>query len=290
MKIAIVGAAGQLGSALVHECSESHDVVPLTRRDLDITDDEAVRRTLESIAPAAIINCASDNDVDGAEDRPVKALDVNAFAVRTIAHVAECLDAVLVHFSTDFVFDGTASTPYTEQDPPGPRSAYAVSKLLGEWFAQDVQRAYVLRVESLFGRPPLGVPSKGTVVRMAAAMRAGAEVTVFDDRTVSPTYIADAARATRLILETAPPSGLYHCVSSGECTWTTFATELARRLGVEPRLKAIKMSEAVLRADRPQYSVLSNAKLRGVGIEMPSWQDAVARYAQEVVMSYESES
>ena len=151
--------------------------------------------------------------------------------------------------------------PYTEDDRPNPRSVYAVSKLLGEWFAADAPRAYVLRVESLFGRAPDGPPAKGSVAGIVKTLLEGGEPTVFEDRTVSPTYVLDAARATRQLVERTRAAGLYHCVNSGHCTWLEFARELARQLGVEPRLKPVRMADVPLRAARPQYCALSNEKL-----------------------------
>ena len=151
MRIVVVGARGQLAAAVIHECRPAHDVVAFSRADLDTTDDAAVAAAMERTRPEAIVNGAAFTDVDGAEDHPIEALNVNAFAVRALARAAARFDAVLVHFSTDFVFDGRTSRPYTESDPPNPRSVYAASKLLGEWFAMDAPRAYVLRVETLFG-------------------------------------------------------------------------------------------------------------------------------------------
>ena len=140
MRIAVTGARGQLGAAIVHEFAPRHEVIPLVHGDLDISDDDAVGTAMERLRPDVIVNCAAYNDVDGAEDHPVDALNVNAFAVRAIAASAAATNAILVHYSTDFVFDGTASTPYTEDDRPNPRSVYAISKLLGEWFAVDGPR------------------------------------------------------------------------------------------------------------------------------------------------------
>jgi dTDP-4-dehydrorhamnose reductase len=230
-----------------------------------------------------IVNCAAYNDVDGAEDHPIDALNANAFAVRALARAASAHGATLVHYSTDFVFDGTGAWPYTETDPPNPRSTYAASKLLGEWFAADAPRAYVLRVESLFGRAPGAGPAKGSVASIAKTLLAGGEARVFEDRTVSPTYVIDAAKATLQLVELAPAAspGLYHCVNSGRCTWLEFAYELARQLVVEPRLVPIRMADLTLRAERPRYCALSNVKLAAAGIVMPSWQDAVARYVKE---------
>jgi dTDP-4-dehydrorhamnose reductase len=278
MRIAVTGARGQLGAAIVHEFESRHEVIPLVRQDLDITDDHAVAVAMERLRPDVIINCAAYNDVDGAEDHPVDALNANAFAVRALAAVAVATNAILVHYSTDFVFDGTASTPYTEDDRPNPRSVYAISKLLGEWFAVDAPRWYVLRVESLFGQAPGARPARGSVAGILKKLIAGEEARVFEDRTVSPTYVVDAARATRDLLEHEAPIGLYHCVNSGNGTWHDVARDLARQLGVEPRLVPVRMADTPLRADRPQYCALSNQKLESAGVTMPGWQDALRRY------------
>jgi dTDP-4-dehydrorhamnose reductase len=282
MRILVTGARGQLGAALVHECRGAHEVIGLGRAELDVTDDEAVAAAVARARPDAIVNAAAYTDVDGAELHPIDALNVNAFAVRAMAKAAESCGAVLVYYSTDFVFDGTASRPYTESDPPGPRSVYAASKLLGEWFGADAPHHYVMRVESLFGRAPGAGPAKGSVAGILNTIVAGGQPRVFEDRTVSPTYVIDAARATRHLLERRPPAGLYHCVNTGQCTWLEFAQELARQLGLEPRLIRMRMSDMTMRAQRPQYCVLSNDKLRLAGFAMPEWQDALSRYLQTV--------
>jgi dTDP-4-dehydrorhamnose reductase len=283
MRIAITGARGQLGAALVHEFSTAaHDVSPFGHSDLDITDDEAVAKAMDALRPDAIINAAAYNDVDGAEDHPLDALNLNAFGVRALARAAERCGAALVHYSTDFVFDGAAAQPHTEDEAPNPQSVYAASKLLGEWFAADVDRRYVLRVESLFGQAPGGPAPKGSVGGMVHRLVAGEEVRAFEDRTVTPTYICDAARATRVLLEAGAAAGLYHCVNSGACTWLEFAQELARRLGVEGRFVPVRMADVTLRARRPQYCALSNAKLRTAGAAMPTWEDALSRYVRSI--------
>jgi dTDP-4-dehydrorhamnose reductase len=278
MRIVVTGAQGQLGSAVVSECAGAHQVVPLRRDDLDVSDDAAVKAAMERLRPDAIINCAAYNDVDGAEDHPIDALNANAFAVRALAAAAASLDAVLVHYGTDFVFDGTASFPYTEEDRPNPRSVYAASKLLGEWFAADAPRWYVLRIESLFGRAPGGRPPKGTVAGIMKKIVAGQDTVVFRDRTVSPTYVIDAAIATKELLEKHAPFGLYHCVNSGTCTWLELAQKLAALVDVEARLVPVEMAAVRLRATRPQYCALSNEKLLKAGVVMPTWEDALRRF------------
>ena len=155
--------------------------------------------------------------------------------------------SILVHYGSDFVFDGTATEPYTERDRPNPRSVYAASKMIGEWFARDAPRAYVLRVESLFGRAP-GGPAKGSVKTIVDGLMAGATPRVFSDRVVSPTYVLDAARATRALIEQRTPAGLYHCVNSGSCTWLELALEAARLLGVEAQVEPVRIADVSLRA------------------------------------------
>lgn len=282
LRMAVVGSRGQLGAAVVHECSGHHEVIALAHEDLDVTADDAVATTMAALGPDVIVNCAAYNDVDGAEDHPIDALNTNSFAVRALARAAADTGATLVHYSTDFVFDGTSTTPYTEEDRPNPRGAYAASKLLGEWFAADAPRTFVLRVESLFGRAPGARPAKGSAASLLNTILAGGEARVFEDRTVTPSYVIDAAWATRRLLESDAQPGLYHCVNSGSCTWLEFAQELARQLGVEPRLRPVRLEDVTLRAERPRYCALSNAKLARAGIVMPAWQDAVKRYLQDV--------
>jgi len=280
MRIAVVGAQGQLGAAVAYACAPAHEVIPFTHAELDATDDAAVAAAMGRVGPDAIVNGAAYTDVDASEDHPVDALNVNAFAVRALARAARQIGATLVHYSTDFVFDGQTSEPYREDEPLNPRGVYAASKMLGEWFAADAPRAYILRVESLFGRAPGAAAPKGSVAGIMNALLAGGAPRVFEDRMISPTYVIDAAHATRRMLELGPPGGVYHCVNSGSCTWLEFGHELARQLGVAPRLVPTRMADVPMRAARPLFSALANDKLRSAGIDMPPWQDALARYLQ----------
>jgi dTDP-4-dehydrorhamnose reductase len=277
MRILVIGSRGQLGAVLVRECSPHHDVVALDRSALDVTNPAAVLSAVTDTRPDAIVNCTGYNAVDLAEEQPVAALAVNGLALRSMARAASAAGATLLHYSTDFVFDGLATAPMKESAPTNPRSVYAVSKLIGEWFALEAPVAYVLRVESLFGEAP-GVAPKGTVAAIIGALRQGRSPRVFSDRTVSPTFVPDAARATRLLLERRPAAGIYHCVNSGQATWLEFAAEAARLLGVSPVFDVVRFADVRLPAARPQYCALSNEKLLATGIPMPSWQDALARY------------
>jgi dTDP-4-dehydrorhamnose reductase len=273
-RVVIAGAAGQLGSTVVRRFSQRWDVVPLTRAQLDIGNTAAAIATIVAAAPDIIINCAAYNNVDGAEDDAVAALSANSMGVLTLARAAIATGATLVHYGTDFVFDGAAERPYLESDPPRPLSTYGNSKLLGEWFALEVPIAYVLRVESLFG----GQPAKSSVDKIIAGIREGRPVRVFFDRTVTPSYVEDVAAATEQLLMDGAPAGVYHCVNSGSGTWLDIAQEVARLLKRDAELVPVSVDDVKLKARRPRYCALSNDKLASVGVAMPSWQAALARY------------
>jgi len=274
MRFLITGAAGQLGSAIVELFSRVGSVAAMKRNELDITQTSEVVRVFRDTRPDVVVNCSAYNRVDDAEHEALQALDVNAFGVLALAQAARAEGAVLIHYSTDFVFDGETSRAYTEDDPPSPQSNYGRSKLLGEWFAADAPPHYVLRVESLFG----GHPAKSSVDRILDAIRQGQPARVFTDRIVTPSYVDDVAEATLKIIHTRPPTGLYHCVNSGTSTWLRLAEEAARLLSVQATLVPVEMNSVTLPAKRPRYCALSNDKLRAAGIEMPDWRDALARY------------
>ena len=276
----VTGAAGRLGATIV-EVFDDAEVIAHTRTTLDITDQEAVSRTVAEARPDVIINCAAFNDVDGAEDAPVAALAVNSFAPRNLAKAARDVGAIFVHYSTDFVFDGSSERPYDENDPPQPQSTYAASKLLGEWFAFDAPTAYVLRVESLFGAARNWDGRKGTMDGLAAGIAAGREVRVFTDRVVSPSYAPDIAAATRHLVLTRAQPGLYHCVNSGQATWFEVAQALARHLRVTPRLVPMSVKDITMKARRPQFCALSPKKLANAGFQMPHWREALERWMGE---------
>ena len=280
--VLITGAGGQLGEAMALRLGGKHEVVALRRNELDLADSVAVHTTVSSVCPDVILNCAAYTNVDGAEADPLIALGANAWAVRTLARAAIEINATLVHFSTDFVFDGTHDSPYTEDDRPNPQGAYATSKLLGEWFAAEASPHYVLRVESLFGGPA----GKSSVDKILQGLRADQEVTAFVDRTVSPSFVDDVVDATMALLEQKSPSGVYHCVNSGWTTWAGLAREVAGLLGkYQPKIREVNMADVQLRAPRPRFAALSNQKLANHGIPMPTWQDALRRYVETTVAS-----
>jgi dTDP-4-dehydrorhamnose reductase len=279
MRLLVTGVRGLLGAAIGREFRQpEYDVVALDRAALDVTDDRAVEAAVASHRPDVVVNCAAYNDVDGAESDPLTALGVNAFAVRALSRAARDAGAALVHYSSDFVFDGDIDRPYVEDDEPNPRGVYAASKLLGDWFALEHARAYVLRVESLFGEPGPNGSRRGSLGTIVQRIMAGDEVPVFTDRVVSPSYTADVARATRALLASNAPPGLYHCANSGVATWAEVASEAARMLDRPLRMKPITLASVQLKAPRPRYCALSNGKLLAAGVAMPRWEEALGRH------------
>ena len=276
--VLVVGAGGQLGEAMTARLSAGHEVVSRTRDEMDLVVPESVRTTINSVCPDVIVNCAAYTNVDAAEQDPLAALAVNAWGVRTLAVAAREVDATLVHYSTDFVFDGEADEPYSEQSATNPRGTYAASKLLGEWFAAETPRHYVLRVESLFGGPR----AKSSIDRIIDGIREGNEVRAFADRTVSPSFVDDVVTATIGLLGHQAPFGLYHCVNSGWTTWAQLAREVARLLDrPDAPIAEVPLASAALHPPRPRFAALANAKLAAAGIAMPTWQDALSRYIAE---------
>lgn len=275
MKVLIVGAAGQLGQAMVARLKDEHDVVGWTRADVELTRHRDVREAVGALKPNAIINCASYNQVDKSQEDQVTAFEVNAMVVGTLARAAAQTGATFLHYSTDFVFSGTATTPYSEIDAPEPRSVYAQSKLVGEWLAADAPQHYVLRVESLFGGPH----RRSSIDRIVDAVKTDQTAPVFVDRVVTPSFVADVADASAFMLNMRPEYGLYHCVNSGHATWLTVGQEIANFLGKSSAsLKPISVNDVSLPAPRPKFAALDNSKLARAGYLMPSWQDAIARY------------
>jgi dTDP-4-dehydrorhamnose reductase len=274
-RVMVVGAGGQLGQALVRQLSSICVVQGSSRSELDVANATAVGAAVARLQPSVVVNCSAFTDVDGAEDRQEDALRVNGIAVGVLARAAQAAGAAFVHYSTDFVFAGREDRAWREDDSPEPQSVYAQSKLIGEWLARDCTRHYVLRVESLFGGPE----RKSTIDRIAATLRAGREMKLFRDRTVSPSFVDDVVAATSRLLAVEARPGVYHCVNSGATTWLEIGAFIAARLGLDHRLLvATSVKDVTMRAARPQFAALSNEKLAAAGVGMPTWEDALARY------------
>jgi dTDP-4-dehydrorhamnose reductase len=276
----VFGASGQLGVELVRELrSRNYEVTAWNRAHADITDPAAVERSLANLDAHVVCNCAAYNQVDVAEKEPQAAFQVNALAVRNLALACRQIDARLVHFSTDYVFDGTASRTYVEEDPTHPLGAYAVSKLAGELYAQAyLDRALIVRTSGVFGPGGL-VTARGNFVELMLRLAgSGQPIRVVEDHVASPTFAPYLAARTADLLE-RNASGVYHAGGGSPVSWFDFAKLIFDVAGLTPQLQRTNEREYRTPARRPKYSPLSNAKMERAGVApMPSLREAVETY------------
>jgi dTDP-4-dehydrorhamnose reductase len=279
----LIGTTGQLGFDLARTFDLPGELVRLTRADLDLADDSAIARSLQALRPTHVVNAAAYNLVDRAEDAREEAHAINAHAVGTLATTCRALGATLAHFSTDYVFDGSKTTPYHEDDPPNPLSVYAASKLEGERRAlAGCERAYVIRVCGLFGvgrgRAAGRTNFVETMLRLAAEGRA---IRVVRDQVLSPSYTLDIAPKVWRVLTRGAP-GVYHLTSAGQTSFYDFAREIFRVAGVAADLTAVTAAEYGARARRPAYSVMARARLAALGEDdLRPWNEALVAYLRE---------
>jgi dTDP-4-dehydrorhamnose reductase len=279
MKIALIGADGQLGSDLMKTLDRSK-VIPLYYPEFDVTQPDKARDTLISTQPNIVINTSAYHRVDECEDHPQESFRVNATAVRDLALVCREFDWTLVHFSTDYVFDGKKASPYTEEDTPHPLSVYAVSKLAGEYFVKALlEKYFLIRTCGLYG--VAGCWGKGTnfVDIMISLAHKDQPLKVVDDQWVTPTSTEELAVRIGELIQT-PDYGLYHLTNEGQCTWFGFAQAIFRLTGKTPQqLIPVDSKTYGAKAVRPAYSVLENRKAKAIGIsDFSSWEDALEAY------------
>jgi len=285
VKVAIIGASGQLGSDLVKVFGE--EAFPLTRRELDVTNPESMK-ILNELMPEVIINTAAYVRVDDAEVEVEKAFQVNAIGALNIAKVCNELNAVNVYISTDYVFDGAKGAPYSENDIPNPINVYGLSKYTGEIFTRNYsKRYYIVRAASLYGKA--GARGKGGnfVDFMIQRAKNGEEIRVVDDTFMSPTCTRDVSimlkRLLDLDLAIKPEFGVYHVVNEGYCNWYDFTREIFNILGwdAQNQITPIKSSELKRLARRPVFSALQNKKFDDIGLRMRDWKEALKDYLIE---------
>ena len=276
MRIAIIGANGQLGSTLVDTFGDY--AIPLTHNDVDVTKYETLE-ILEKIKPEAIINTAAYVRVDDAERYPKKAFAVNSIGALNIAKISKQLDAVNVYISTDYVFDGKKDKLYTEEDTPNPINIYGLSKYAGEIFTRNYSKKYyIIRVASLYGRG--GARGKGGnfVGWIVEKAKRNEPLKIVMDQTMSPTYTIDVAKTLKRFIELEPEYGVYHMTNSGYCTWYDFVKAIFDILDWDVSVEPIPSSELNRLAQRPAFSALENAKLKKIGLVLPHWKDTLKRF------------
>ena len=278
MKVALIGADGQLGSDLM-KALKDHDLLPLYYPDFDVTKPAVAKEILSKLKPEIVINTAAYHRVDECEDNPQESFRVNSIAIRDLALLCRELDLVLVHFSTDYVFDGKKKNPYTEDDVPNPLSVYATSKLTGEYFVRNIlNRYFLIRTCGLYGEA--GCWGKGTnfVDIMISLEKKGHPLRVVNDQWITPTSTAELAVRIEELIQT-DHFGLYHLTNEGQCTWFEFAEAIFSLLGKKPDIVPVDTETYGAKALRPPYSVLENKKAKEIGLtDFSPWKEALRDY------------
>ncbi len=273
LKIAILGASGQLGQECVEFFRKKHRVFSFSRKELDVTDLNSVLRKIKEVSPDIIINTSAYTDVDMCEVYRERAFLVNALGARNVAISSEEVGAKLFHISTDYVFDGRKNGPYREYDVPNPINVYGKSKLLGEeMVSRHCRRFFILRVSWLYS--VRGKNFVKTIIKLASER---GELKVVDDQMGTPTFCGDVVRQIELLMETES-YGVYHSSSQGSCTWYEFAKRILDLCGISAVVVPVRSDEFPSKARRPENSVLDNFLLRIQGLDiMPHWEESLGR-------------
>lgn len=288
MKIAVIGANGQLGSDLVAAFSDAGDAVrALTHSEIEIADFHSVSSVLEVIQPQVIVNTAALHNVEHCEREPAKAFAVNALGAKNLALVARDLRAVLAHVSTDYVFDGSKGNPYVEEDNPRPLNAYGITKLAGEHFIRSTtDRHFVIRTSGLYGKSPCRAKGGLNFIELMLKLaKERDELRVVDSEVITPTSTAELAQQI-VQLSHSDCYGLYHATAEGSCSWYEFAQEIFALTGTSVRLNVAAPDEFPAKVARPKYSVLENRALKAQGLNLfTPWQGGLYEYLGQRIKS-----
>src|SRR5580700_11665125 len=274
MRVTIFGASGLLGKALLREWSG--DVVTgLTSHAADIRDGRRVQEVVQETRPEWVVLAAAYTDVDGCEGKPDLAFAVNRDGAVNVAMAAKSVGARLIFLSSDYVFDGKKTTPYEIEDARNPQSVYGRTKAEAEIKLLELMPdCCIVRTSWLFGIGGKCFPD--TILKLAASRPA---LDVVNDQRGCPTYVVDLARAIiQLCRQNA--AGIVHVTNAGDCTWFDFAADIVKSAGLSTIVRPVNSQQMARPAPRPAYSVLSPASLQRLGIEMPSWHDALRRYLE----------
>lgn len=278
----IIGADGQLGTDLC-KVVPKNEQLPLTLKDLDITNTGKTRSIITRQRPDVVINTAAYHRVDDCEDHETEAFAVNAIGVKQLAEACWESGAALVHISTDYVFNGEKRTPYAETDAPDPRSVYGISKLAGEQAVKYLLKKYfIVRSAGLYGAAGcLGKGGGNFVENMIKRAAAQPELKVVTDEVLSPTYTLDLAGKIDQLIRTKN-YGLYHIVNHGSCSWYEFTLKIFELLGKKVMVSPTTSTEYKSRAQRPKYSALKNERLSQLGLDdLRPWPEALKAYLEE---------
>jgi len=300
LRVLVTGAKGQLGKKIIEILGEKHELILTDSDDMDITDIEAIRTVVSKEKPDYIIHGAAYTQVDKAEDNVEICRKVNAFGTENIAKVAKEADIKLIYISTDFVFDGEKTSPYTEEDEANPLSIYGLTKYEGEEFIRQIcDKYYIFRIAWLFGELPEGHPGTNFVEAMLRLASDRDSLNVVADQVGSPTYTGDLVEMLAKVIGSKDsglrtqnsdlnpktqdlnpvPYGTYHFSGTGPCSWYDFAKEIFAQTNTKIDLKPITSDEYPQKAKRPTYSYMDKSKIeKTLGITVRSWQEMLREY------------
>ncbi len=279
MKILLLGHKGMLGSDLLTQMRLHHEVVGMDQEEIDITSAGECAKAIENTTPQIIINAAAYTNVDGCETAKEECFAVNAEAVKNIAMSCQNKNIRIVHFSTDYVFDGNGSSPYKEDEKCDPINTYGASKLAGEKYLQELARNFIIiRTAWLYG-----VNGKNFVRTILEKARTTPRLTVVDDQIGSPTHTKDLAAAVDHLIE-KNAQGIFHVTNRGSCSWYKFAVKILQEAGIDDvEVSPINSDQLVRAAKRPAYSVMSMQKfIATTGKAMQPWQLGLQGYLESV--------
>jgi dTDP-4-dehydrorhamnose reductase len=281
MKIAVIGANGQLGIDVVSAFrAKGDDVIGLTHSDVELSEIDSLNGCLRDLDPQIIVNTAAMHHVENCEREPERAFAVNALGVRNLSSIAREIGTVLLHVSTDYVFDGGKRKPYEEFDAPNPLNVYGNTKLAGEYFVRStVEKHFVLRTSAIYGQNPCRAKGGLNFIELMLKLaKERGEVRVVDTEFVTPTSTMDLARQI-VNLSKSDAYGLYHATAEGSCSWYEFAREIFAVSGVSAILKAAGPNDFPAKVPRPTYTVLENRRLKENGLNIfKPWQEGVREY------------
>lgn len=275
MKVLLIGSDGQLGSDLAKSCPKGINLIKSTIADLDITNSATVEKRIGSDKPDLVINTAAYVKVDEAEEAVKEVFLLNSIAVGYLSMACSQNNCNLVHFGTDFVFDGEKGKPYIEKDTPNPLNIYGLTKWTGEVFALNYcPKCYLVRLAYLYGR--VGAQGKGSNIVYAILKKAREEGTIkaIDDLFISPTYSSDAAVGIWRLVQSNKPFGVYHMTNRGVCSLYQFAQAIVEEAGLKAAVVPIKHDEYKTKAQRPLFSALASSK----GTQLRPWREALADF------------
>jgi len=275
MRIAIIGANGQLGMELADELDE-HDLILATHDDIEIGNEKSASSFMEKNKPDLVINTAAFHKVDKCEKKPLLAFKTNVLGSKYLASACLKINAVLLHISTDYVFGGDKTFPYTEDDIPNPVNVYGITKLAGENFIRAILKKYfIVRTSGLYGKHKCRAKGGNFVDTMFYLAKKKKKVRVVDDEFLTPTYTYDLAVQIKKIID-SDNYGVYHITNNGFCSWYEFAKNIFELSGIDVELERAKSREFASNFRRPLYSVLENKRLKSLKIDiMPKWKDAL---------------